>query len=235
MRSHHRISLGLTVLVALAAGCSDSEPATSESEPSSSSAAAEQRHILTPERRQVLAQLTEGLNYRIFETPQELAADRTAVFTGTVDSVVPGRSLVSDSDGPRTRDNTVVVRIRVDKQIKDQSGVSANGLIFVSMPRGINAITAHGEIIPGDPNPSVAEVRASITGVRVAVISQPENLDALLEGLSIAVEKDPNPVPRGAALLEGIHPQTLVFDQGPDRLTAWPDYTYDEFLAALSG
>ncbi|MDQ6525148.1 hypothetical protein RB608_16125 [Nocardioides sp. LHD-245] len=154
---------------------------------------------------------------------------------GEVHEVREGRTLLSKTDGGWTRDNSVVITVRVTRELRELKGASANDMIYVSMPRGVNAVTADGTVMGSDPNPSIEELRRSIpNGLEVLVMAGAMDPDLALANPSTTVEKDPRVAPDDALLLDGFHPQTVVFDQGTKPLDAWPDYTFGELVAAAT-
>ncbi|RYD54217.1 MAG: hypothetical protein EOP83_22355 [Verrucomicrobiaceae bacterium] len=170
----------------------------------------------------------------MFTNPLELTRQSSAAFTGTVVDVAPGRSIVSEGQWYRTRDNWVVVQVRVDQTISDSYDAADDGSVYVSMRRGVNAIDQAGEVIPDDPNPSVVDVKKALTGIRVLVMANPDDVNVLLDGPNTSLERGPTEIPAGATLLDGVHPQRMVFDEGNERLEDWPEYTFDGLVAAAS-
>jgi hypothetical protein len=228
MRSRILPIVLLSALLGVGACSSDPGP-----EPSSGRPGSQVSTTLTSDGARVLSALRDGLDYVAYETPADLLAERPVAYVGVVEDVRPGRSIVSESEHSRTRDNSVVLRIEVTSAIKSAPGISADGMIHVSLPRGVNEIDADGTIVGDDPNPSVLEIRRALGGARVLVISQPQDQRLGLDHPSVHVEADPDVVPEDAALLSGMHPQTVVFDQGSAGLEAWPGPTFEELLAQV--
>lgn len=226
---HRQAICALALLMpVLMTACDSSNP-----DPSEPGAAVGALAILSSSDEEIVARLRDGINYAEYDSPRDLAFARSAIFVGSVSDVVEGRSLLAESEGLRTRDSTVVLKVKVEEVIKDTGDVSDEGYIYVSMPRGVNGLTDSGEIVPEDPNPQVNEVREALVGVRVAVISEPDDLNEVLEHPAVTLESDPNPVPDRANLLAGVHPQTVVFDQGEEFLTDWPEFKFKDLVDAL--
>jgi hypothetical protein len=228
----------LVTLAGLASGCAMDFSANDGEERARAQPATEAGHgrpQVTAQGKETLHMVRDGLDHYVFASPGELVEQSAVVIVGTVDGVVPGRSVVSKADGTITRTNTVVVRVEVDRQVKTTgNGTGDRGMAFVSLPRGINDLTPDGSIVGVDPNPSVDDLQKAIpAGTRVMVASQPYDLE--LQSASEKVVSDPNPPPKGGVLLQGLHPQMLVFDEGDQELEAWPGLTFDELLAAVQG
>lgn len=229
--------LGLVATVALSSAFSltacGSEDADHGADPSGSSAV---RAVALPVGgAATLERLREGMRYVAYATPQQLMADRPVGLLGVVEEVVEGRSLISASRPHPIRDNSVVVRVRVTQILKDPGNLIRDGVAYVSIPRGVNALHSDGTIVGEDPNPSMSEVKRAIpAGLRVVAISQPHNEELALRNPAVTIGEDPNPVPDGAVLLEGIHPQTFVVDHGQGDVIGWPDRTFADLLRELT-
>jgi hypothetical protein len=227
-----RVRSGAAILVGtilLSSGCGQ-QNATQAPEASAVPATAE---VLSQDVR-TLERLRELVGFVPFDTPQELLAVQAVGLVGVVDGVFEGRSLISESDAYPTRDNTVVVRVRVTRTLKDPKSLIQEQTAYVSLPRGINALNPDGTIMPDDPNPSLKKVQDALpSGLRVLVISQPENRDLPLKNPAVTVGAEPHPLPDGAVLLQGMHPQTFVVDRGDDVVEGWAAWTYDELLEEL--
>ena len=229
MMRRNLVAVGAAALLALTAGCATTASPRDES---AAQPPLDSRTVLTAEGRRALDLIRDGMNYVVYTSPDELRRARSAAYLGEVQEIAQGRTLLSETDGDWTRDNFVVVRIKVVREIEELAGANSDGMIYVSMPRGINSVTADGTIIGVDPNPSVRDLQRLLPpGLRVMVISQPEDPRLALRDPVTTVENDPVVAPDGVPLLDGFHPQAVVFDQGDEKLAEWPDYTFEELVA----
>ena len=242
-RASHRSALAVALgAFLLAAGCGQQNSASDPTAvpTASSGSAVVPPAIVTPDGVKTLTRLSEslGIDYlRAYPRVQDMVAQVPVVLTGTVDSVLPGRSIVAtSSDGEiTTRDSTFVVRVKVTDDIKhDAAGAITDGFAYLSFLRAVNDIDDHGRVIGLDTYPSIEELQQAIpVGTRVAVATHPDQ--RALEGPE-RIEADPHPLPEGAVALVGDDRGT-VFDQGKGTpLTAspsWPGLTFDEFVAQL--
>ncbi|MCR1785023.1 hypothetical protein KVF89_20965 [Nocardioides carbamazepini] len=225
------IAVTTVVLLATTAGCGFTPAAEKRSAPGPQGAPT----ALTEGASSVLSRLREGLNYVVYPSPDKLVEERGAAYVGEVHEIREGRTLLSKTDGGWTRDNSVVITVRVTRELRELQGASADGMIYVSMPRGVNAVTTDGKIMGSDPHPSIEELRRSLpNGLKVLVMAGAMDPGLALSNPSTRVEKDPRIVPGEALLLDGFHPQTVVFDQGTEPLDAWADYTFNELVAAAT-
>lgn len=220
--------------VVLLGACSGEHPPTSGASGSKGSSAL----VKTTEadREDVLDELREGAKFVPWATPQELVAEQSVAVVGVVKEVFEGRSLISTSEGFTTRDNSVVVRVHVTRTLKDTEGLIRNETAYVSLPRGVNLLHSDGSVIQDDPNPSLDQVRRALPeGLRVAIVSEPDDSDIMLRHPSVKVGDEPYPLPDGATLLGGFHPQTFVVDRGKESVTGWVELTFDDLLRQLGG
>ncbi len=232
---HRLIAVGLAAVLLGSASCA-TESATRDTSSATSTqpSSAQSSDSLSSDGLKIIQRLEEGLDYYAYTTPQDLLSAKPAAYLGVVDEVHEGRSIISTSDRLITRDNSVILRVKIAHEIKPSDGVEKDGYLYVSMPRGVNAIDAEGNILGDDPNPSLDEIRKALPpGLRVMVVSQPHDQNLELSNPSVTIGSDPKVVPQGVTLLAGIHPQMLVFDQGTDDLEAWPGLTFAEYVTQL--
>lgn len=233
----------ITALIAalIAAGCG--QPSGPDAHTAVSASAMGGRVVVDADGIATLDRLYDGFGFvfaQRYVTVAEMAARMPVVITGTVDAVLPGRSTVVEatesSGGLSERDSTILIRVKVTDRIKiEAAGAVTDGFAYLSMPRAVNDIDAHGEVVGPDLYPSVEELQEAIpVGARVAVASQP-NLRRL-EPVE-RVETDPNPLPEGAVILVG-YGQGVIYDRGPEVAldqTTWGGLTFDDVLGQLAG
>ncbi|WP_235736655.1 hypothetical protein [Nocardioides alcanivorans] len=148
--------------------------------------------------------------------------------------VQEGPALISTSEPFDTRDNSVVVSVRVVQVFKDEESLVRDDLVHVSLPRGVGALDEDGQVLPNDAAPSLAEVRESLrAGLEVVVIARPRDDAEHVASPSVIREEWHGQLPTDAILLGGMHPQSFVVDQGDEPLHSWPGLTFADLVEQL--
>jgi len=170
-------------------------------------------------------------------SPAARAAEVPVAFTGTVAGMSPGRTLVrgGGAAGFEVREETVVVRVRIDRVLKADGVPLGKETAFVSLRRGSQATDPTGKRLGDGPSTitSVDEFLAAVpVGSRVVVLAAP--VPAPTPGEGVAVLNPDVGSDRGVPLLEGNPPQAFAVEDGrTGRLSGWEPLTYAEAVAGL--
>ncbi len=234
-------SVAAIVAVLLLAGACGERASEAEGPPPGASAgSAVGAPVVDADGMRTLQRLEESLNFlyaESFPTISALAARMPVVLTGTVDAVLPGRSILvaANANNPvATRESTLLIRVRVVEAVKAEApGSVTDGFVYLARTRAVNDVDAQGEVIGADTYPSIADLRKAIpVGTRVAIASQPSA--RALEPAE-RIESDPHPIPAGAVTLVG-HGQGVIYDRGTDvelGQSTWTGLTFDDVVAEL--
>ncbi|WP_436701857.1 hypothetical protein [Nocardioides sp. BYT-33-1] len=171
-----------------------------------------------------------------YESPAVLAEKVPVALTGTVAEVVPGRTIVRDTGqvGFKTREETAVVRIRIDHLYRSDLVTQGREFAFVSLDRGSQATDDEGTAL-GDGPSTITPIdtlrQALPVGTRVLVLARQVH-DPRQDGakeLNPAAGRD-----RGAPLLEGNPAQAFAVEDGTTgRLSGWTSLTYSDAVTAM--
>jgi hypothetical protein len=171
----------------------------------------------------------------VYGSLAEAAAAEKVVVTGIVDRVAAGPTTVDTvAPGLQVRDQTAVVRVRIERVYK-AGGVSLDhGFAYLTMTRGAESTDADG-VPTGDGPSTVTSIdaleKAMPAGARVVLATRPV---PPATGQGSATVRNPNAGrPEGEPLLDGSLSQLFSIEDGDGRLTGWPSMTYDDAVAAL--
>lgn len=243
-RSIHRaraaraaVGAALTICATLAvAGCgNDAAPGERAGAAAQTSPASSERGASTA----VLERLQAGFNVATtYDTAGARAAEVPVALTGTIEDVVDGPAVASDtgSDEFEVREEFAFVRVRVDHVYKAE-GVKVGDAVYVVLSRGSHSTDLNGDPLDAGPSTvvSVDELRTSLAhGARVVVLSElrPGAGDDSAAGDRVVDEgaaHDPSlPVLRGDA------PQSFAVEDGATGvLSGWEKLTYAQAVADL--
>lgn len=173
-------------------------------------------------------------NAIVFESPVEMAMDRTIAGFGKVVGFTDGYEVLergTEKEGYDIRDRTVVMQVEVTELYKgSKDALDASGSIYLTLPRGAAQEGVEDDGGRSTITPVEEFERAIPKGSEVVIIAGPVTLP---EGPTTEVIDPQRGVPKGSTLFSGWHPQALTFDTTDGGTSSWGGRSLDSIRQEL--